>query len=197
MPVRDTGTEQLIKDTAKHVFFAEGRLHATTQDIANAAGVSRTSLHYYFRSKDVLLQKVFTEALSGLSSRLNAVMESEMPFKEKIKKMVDIVLTEAIAYPYQETFLITEMLSGNSNIYEQKEKNHHHTNSFLKQIKAEMDAGNIKAMNPVQFMMNLFSLTTYPLIVRPLQKKMFKLTDKQYNQLMDERKNLICNMIFQ
>jgi hypothetical protein len=60
-----------------------------------------------------------------------------------------------------------------------------------------MDAGNIKAMNPVQFMMNLFSLTTYPLIVRPLQKKMFKLTDKQYNQLMDERKNLICNMIFQ
>jgi AcrR family transcriptional regulator len=122
MPVRDTGTEQLIKDTAKHVFFAEGRLHATTQDIANAAGVSRTSLHYYFRSKDVLLQKVFTEALSGLSSRLNTVMESEMPFKEKIKKMVDIVLTEAIAYPYQETFLITEMLSGNCNIYEQKEK---------------------------------------------------------------------------
>ena len=197
MPVRDTGTEQLIKDTAKHVFFAEGRLHATTQDIANAAGVSRTSLHYYFRSKDVLLQKVFAEALSGLSSRLNTVMESEMPFKEKIKKMVDIVLTEAIAYPYQETFLITEMLSGNSNIYEQKEKSHHHTNSFLKQIKAEMDAGNIKAMNPVQFMMNLFSLTTYPLIVRPLQKKMFKLTDKQYDQLMDERKNLICNMIFQ
>ena len=197
MSVRDTGTEQLIKDTAKHVFFAEGRLHATTQDIANAAGVSRTSLHYYFRSKDVLLQKVFTEALSGLSSRLNSVMESEMPFKEKIKKMVDIVLTEAIAYPYQETFLITEMLSGNCNIYEQKEKSHQHTNSFLKQIKAEMDAGNIKAMNPVQFMMNLFSLTTYPLIVRPLQKKMFKLTDKQYNQLMDERKNLICDMIFQ
>ena len=116
MSVRDTGNEQLIKDTAKRVFFAEGRLHATTQDIANAAGVSRTSLHYYFRSKDVLLQKVFTEALSGLSSRLNTVMESEMPFKEKIKRMVDIILTEAIAYPYQETFLITEMIACNSAV---------------------------------------------------------------------------------
>jgi TetR/AcrR family transcriptional regulator len=196
MATRDTGTEQLIKDTAKRVFFAEGKLHATTQDIADAAGVSRTSLHYYFRSKDILLQEVFNEAFSGLSCRLNSVMESEIPFKEKIGKMVDIVLSEAIAYPYQETFLITEMLAGNTAIYEQKEKNHHYTNSFLKQIKTEMDAGNIKTMNPVHFMMNLFSLTTYPLIVRPLQKRLFKLTDKQYDQLMNERKKLIVEMIF-
>jgi TetR/AcrR family transcriptional regulator len=38
MSTRDTGTEQLIRDTAKHLFFAEGKLHATTQEIADAAG---------------------------------------------------------------------------------------------------------------------------------------------------------------
>jgi TetR/AcrR family transcriptional regulator len=43
MAARDAGTEKLIKDTAKK-FFAEGKLHATTQDIADAAGISRTSL---------------------------------------------------------------------------------------------------------------------------------------------------------
>lgn len=196
MSLRDTGTEKSIKDTAKRVFFAEGKVHATTQEIADAAGVSRTAVHYYFRSKDILLQEVFNEAFSGLCCRLNSVMESNRAFKEKIGKIVDIVLSEAIAYPYQETFLITEMLAGNSAVYAQKEKTHHYTNAFLKQIKAEMDAGNIKTMNPIHFMMNLFSLTTYPLIVRPLQKKLFKLTDKQYDQLMNERKKLIVEIIF-
>jgi len=197
MAARDTGTEKLIKDTAKRVFFAEGKLHATTQDIADAAGISRTSLHYYYRSKDELIKQVFNEAMDTLSSRLNDVMDSGMPFREKIERLVDIILTEAIAYPYQETFVIAEMLSGSTSFYEKKEKSHSHTNAFLKQIKIEMDAGHIKAMNPVQFMMNLFSLTTYPVIVRPLQKRIFKLTDKQYDQLMNERKRLICDLIFQ
>lgn len=197
MSIRDTGTEQWIKDTAKRVFFAEGKLNATTQDIADAAGISRTSLHYYYRSKDELLKQVFHEAMDALSSRLNDIMSSAISFKEKIENMVDAVLTEAIAYPYQETFVIIEMLSDNSSLYEKKAKSHRHTNSFLKEVEAEMDAGHIKIMNPIHFMMNLFSLTTYPLIVRPLQKKLFKLTDKQYDQLMNERKKLICDLIFQ
>jgi TetR/AcrR family transcriptional regulator len=197
MALKDTGTEQLIKNTAKRVFFAEGKLHATTQDIADAAGISRTSLHYYYRSKDELITQVFNEAMDTLSSRLNVVMDSEIAFREKIENMVDVVLTEAIAYPYQETFVITEMLSGSTNFYDKKEKSHRHTKAFLKQIEAEMDAGSIEAMNPVQFMINLFSLTTYPVNVRPLQQEIFKLTDKQYNQLMNERKKLICDLIFQ
>ncbi|TKK66135.1 TetR/AcrR family transcriptional regulator [Ilyomonas limi] len=197
MATRDTGTEQLIKDTAKRIFFAEGKLHATTQDIADAAGISRTSLHYYYRSKDELIKLVFNEAMDALSSRLNDIMESAIPFREKIEHMVDVILTEAIAYPYQETFVITEMLSDSSSFYEKKAKSHRHTNAFLKEVEAEMTVGHVKAMNPVQFMMNLFSLTTYPLIVRPLQKKLFKLTDKQYDHLMNERKKLICDLIFQ
>lgn len=197
MAARDTGTEQLIKDTAKRIFFSEGKLHATTQDIADAAGISRTSLNYYYRSKDELIKQVFDEAMTALSSRLNDVILSGIPFKKKIEHLVDIVLTEAITYPYQETFVITEVLSGSASFYEKNEKSYKHTNAFLKQIEAEMEAGRIKTMNPVQFMMNLFSLTTYPVIVRPLQKKIFKLTDKQYDQLMNERKKLICDLIFQ
>ena len=46
MPVKDCKTEQLIKATAKRIFLTEGKMLATTQDIANAAGVNRTLLHY-------------------------------------------------------------------------------------------------------------------------------------------------------
>ncbi len=195
MATRDTKTEQLIKDTAKRVFFAEGRINATTQDIADAAGVSRTSLHYYFRSKDVLIGQVFNEAMIDLSERLYEVMGSNMPFKDKIKKTIDLFLTETIAYPYRETFLIAEMLSDDSEVYKHKEKGSGHMKAFLKEIEREMDAGTITKMDPFQFMMNIFALSSHPLIMRPLHQKMFELSDRQFDRLMNDRKELICEMV--
>ena len=195
MPIRDTGAEQLIKDTAKHIFFAEGRLHANTQDIADAAGVSRTLLNYYFRTKDVLIEQVFKEAMLALTTRLDAVMASDLPFKQKIENFIDLFLTEANAYPYQETFLITE-INSNACKYTNEVKPHH-IQMFLEQIKTEMEAGNIESMNPIHFVLNLFSLMSYPLIMSPIYKKAFELSNEGYACLINERKKLICKMIFQ
>ncbi|WP_158828581.1 TetR/AcrR family transcriptional regulator [Mucilaginibacter lacusdianchii] len=194
MAARDTGTEQLIKDTAKRVFFAEGRLHATTQDIADAAGVNRTLVNYYFRSKDILIEKVFKEAMQDLSTRLDKVMESDLPFNKKIENFIEVFLTEAVAFPYQETFLVTEMLNDANKCDEKKPQK---IKSFLAQIQAEMDAGNIKQMNPIHFMMNLFSLMVYPLIMSPLYKQLFNLSSNNFNELIQERKKLICETILQ
>ncbi len=47
----DLDTEQLIIDTALKVFFTEGRFKATTQEIADAAGVNRTLINYYQMNK--------------------------------------------------------------------------------------------------------------------------------------------------
>jgi TetR/AcrR family transcriptional regulator len=194
MATRDTGTEKLIKDTAKRVFFAEGRLHATTQDIADAAGVNRTLVNYYFRSIDVLIGQVYKEAMQELTKRLDDVMVSDLPFKKKIENFIEVFLTEAVAFPYQETFLVTEMLSNTAKFDESKPQK---INSFLKQIQAEMDAGHIKPMNPIHFMMNLFSLMVYPLIMGPLYKQLFNLNSASYTELIQERKQLICEMILQ
>jgi len=193
MAIKDKGTEQLIKDTAKRIFFAEGKLHSTTQDIANAAGVSRTLLHYYFRSKDQLIKIVFKDAMDELGSRLDNVMDADRPFKEKVENLIDVFVTEAMAFPYQETFLITEINSADSAIY--NEYKTAKMKSFLKQIESEMAAGNIETMNPIHFMMNLFSLMAYPLIMAPLYKQFFKLSDKGFKNLIAERKQLILKMI--
>lgn len=194
MAARDTGTEQLIKDTAKRVFFAEGKLHATTQDIADAAGVNRTLVNYYFRSKDILIERVFKEAMHDLSKRLDQVMESDLPFKKKIENFIEVFLTEAILFPYQETFLVTEMINDSCRFHDDNKPQK--VKKFLLQIEAEMEAGNIKPMNPVHFLINLFSLMVYPLIMSPLYKEIFGLNDASYKDLINERKKLICEMIF-
>jgi TetR/AcrR family transcriptional regulator len=195
MPAKDTGTEQLIKNTAKRVFFTEGKLHATTQDIANAAGVNRAALHYYFRTRDQLIAVVFNESMQELSLRLGTVMEAEMPFKEKTQQLIDVFMSEMQAYPYQETFLITEINTAGHNLV--AGINDGPVNVFLKEIETEMQAGNIQVMNPKHFLMNLFSLLSYPLIMAPLYRQFFGMNQPDFDTLIAERRQLIYKMMFQ
>jgi len=194
MPVKDTGTEKLIKETAKRIFFAEGKLHATTQDIADAAGVNRASLHYYFRSRDQLVATVFKEAMQALSSRLGNIMASSKPFKNKVEELIDVFLAEMVAYPYQETFMITEINTTGYQLI--ADINVNPTKAFLAEIAKEMEKGTISQMNPAHFLMNLFSLLSYPLIMAPLYRQLLQQTGTSFDQLISERKEVICRMIF-
>lgn len=194
MTSRDTGTEQLIKDTAKRLFFAEGKLHATTQEIADAAGVNRTLVNYYFRSRDALFDQVFNEAQESLVKLIDEVIESDMPFKQKIENLISVFLKEAMQFPYRELFIITEM--NRHDVINGKKARVKTVNAFLEQIKMEMDKGTIKAMNPRHFTMNLFALMAYPLVTAPLHKILFGMNDADYSALMEERKKLIFEIIF-
>lgn len=194
MPIKNTGTEQLIKDTAKRLLFAEGKLHATTQEIADAAGVNRTALHYYFRSRDQLIAAVFQDAMQGLSQRLDECMLSEISFREKTANIIAVFLKDMMAFPYQETFLITEINTFGkkliTNIQSEPVK------SYLKEASDEMEKGAIDKMDPIHFLMNLFSLMSYPLIMAPLYKKLFRVSEKEFQRLISERERLIMNMLF-
>lgn len=194
MTSRDTGTEQLIKDTAKHLFFAEGKLHATTQEIADAAGVNRTLVNYYFRSRDALFDQVFNEAQEALVSMIDEVMESDMPFRKKIENLISVFLKEAMRFPYREIFVITEM--NRNDVINAKKARAEKVNTFLEEVQQEMDKGNIKRMNPRHFIMNLFSLMAYPLVTAPLNKILFGMNDEEYTALLEERKQLIFEIIF-
>lgn len=194
MAQRDTGTEQLIKDTAKKIFFSEGKLHATTQDIADAAGVNRTLLNYYFRSRDILFEQVATEARAEMHAELDSVFSAEIEFKEKVQQLITVFMDQAMKFPYREVYIVTELNRTEKTVPEEKKNR---IKQFLKEISAEMDQGKIKKMDPRQFAMNLFALMAYPLITNCLNKSLYSLSDAEYLKLMKERKKLIFEMIYQ
>ncbi|HWK08391.1 MAG TPA: TetR/AcrR family transcriptional regulator [Puia sp.] len=194
MAIRDTGTEQLIKDTAKRIFFAEGKLNATTQDIADAAGMSRTLVNYYFRSKDILFEQVLKEGMEDMRVRLDKELMTDLPFKKKVEKFIDIFYTELTAYPYKEAFMISE-INSHGWVTPPKERSIPLQN-FLKEIQTAIDDGLVKKMKPVNFIINLFSLMAYPLLTRPLFKWVFDLNAPQYEKLLTERKKMIVDLLF-
>lgn len=194
MPAKDTGTEQLLKTTAKRIFFTEGKLHATTQDIANAAGVNRAALHYYFRTRDQLIAEVFKESMMDLSIRLGTVMGSAKPLKKKVEELIDVFMNEMSVYPYQETFMVTEINTAGQELVFGIEEGP--VDKFLKEIENEMQAGVIEQMDPKHFLMNLISLLSYPLIMAPLYRQFFKMDKPTFERLIAERKQLIFKMMF-
>lgn len=194
MAQRDTGTEQLIKDTAKRIFFSEGKLHATTQDIADAAGVNRTLLNYYFRTRDILFEQVATEARAEMSLLIETIFIAQIIFKEKLQLLIDVFMDQAMQFPYREMYVVTELNRSDKGIPEEKKTK---VKIFLKEINEEMVKGNIKKMDPRQFCMNLFSLMAYPLITTCLNKSLYGVNDAEYAKLMLERKKLIFEMVYQ
>lgn len=194
MAIKDNGTEQLIKDTAKRIFFSDGKLHATTQDIADAAGVNRTLLNYYFRSKDILFEQVATEARAEMSEVLDNIFSAGLEFKDKLHQLINVFMEQAMQFPYREMYVVTELNRTTRSVPEEKKIK---VKAFLKEISAEMDKGKIKKMDPRQFCMNLFALMAYPLITNGLNKSLYNMNDAEYLKLMKDRKKLIFEMIYQ
>jgi AcrR family transcriptional regulator len=69
-------TQRLIKEKAKILFFQKGFLDATTQEIADEAGVNRALIHYYFRSREQLLQTLLDETLQEKRDKIRAILTS-------------------------------------------------------------------------------------------------------------------------
>ena len=198
MSVNKSDTENHIKETAKKMFFKEGRYDATTQDIADAAGVNRTLLHYYFRSRDILLEKVLLEGQIEFKQKMSEKLVKEESFRERISRFIDAWMEHTAEYPYLESYLVTKVYSESfvENLSKGQKDDPQEIAQFFAEIDVEMAAGRIIRMEPIQFLLNMISMVSYPLIMRPLLEKSLALNKAEYNKIMKDRKSAIMSSLF-
>ncbi len=188
-------TEELIKETAKRMFFAEGKFHATTQEIADEAKVNRTLINYYFRSRNNLIDIIFDEAKMVSYDKSRAILDRESDVKDMIGEFIEDSLTTAIQYPYLETYIVKQMNKKDTCIFERNDMGEV-TKFFLNRLEEEMEKGTIEKMEPIQFLLNMISLVNFPLAVRPLLQQNLNINDKEYKRILSERKEIILNTLF-
>jgi TetR/AcrR family transcriptional regulator len=192
--VTDQDTEKLIKDTAKRLFFGEGRFNATTQEIADAAGVNRTLINYYFRSRDKLFETVFEDAQKQEQELTEQIVFSDLPLREKISRHLDSCFEQAKQYPYLEIYMVTQMNQG--CVYKDREKMGTLLDKFYLEIALEMEKGTIAKMRPEHFALNFISLMSFPISMRPLLQETMGMTKEYYDVLLEERKEIVLNTLF-
>ncbi len=79
-----------ILDAALREFAQEGLAGARTEAIARAAGVNKALLYYYYDDKESLYGAVLDKVFSGLAEKVNAVLDRDLPPREKVLAWVGV-----------------------------------------------------------------------------------------------------------
>lgn len=192
-----TETENLIKETAKRVFFSKGHINASTKEIAKEAGVNRALIHYYFRSRDFLFNMVLEEAMRNVTGKMTAILGSDLDLRSKVKGFIDIFIQEMAEFPYLETFMVTEIAKNPEKMSELHPKNADQVRALLdQQIEGEIAAGRLSAITTDHFIVNLMSLCNYPLIAKPVIQTIFGYDENAYKKFLVDRRKVVYKAIF-
>ncbi len=189
-------TEEQIFEAAERVFQRDGYAGARMQDIADEAGINKSMLHYYYRSKEKLFQKVFQEGMRQFFPVIFNVLSSDLALIPKIEALVEAYYTKFEEKPHLPSFIIHEMNQHPDRFKEfMKTTSFRIPEQFIKQIQAEMEAGTMRRMDVREFLINTIGLCVFPLVARPMIEVVLGINDEQFGMFLEKRKKELPKFI--
>jgi len=79
---------QTIQEATMRVISRKGMAAATMQEIAEEAGVAKGTIYLYFRDRDELVEKTFESAMAQLMAQIDAALDADVPFEQKIREVI-------------------------------------------------------------------------------------------------------------
>ncbi len=193
---KQKNTEELILNAAKKLFISHGLEKTKMQQIADEAGINKALLHYYFRSKDKLFEAILEDVFSEIAPILQSFFGEKIPFLEKIGYFVETYIDLIKKNPFLPEFIFNELNRSPKRMINIMISVGVNPQIILDQMKQEVTNGSIKDFDPKQLLVNILSLTIFPLIAKPiLMGIMFENDDKLFNQFIEERKTHIKDFI--
>ena len=189
----DNKTEQKIIEAAEVVFHEKGFDGARMQEIADKASINKGLLHYYFKSKDALFDAIFNMALKKMSGSINSILKMDISLEEKINLIIDSYMNLLLRNSSLPRFVITELNKDSDRFikkYLSGEINNVFAN-FINSVQKEIDAGKIKPINPKHLFMNMISMILFPFIGKPMIQVLIGVDNKEFNKLIQERREHI------
>ncbi len=193
---KNQDTEGQILEAAKTEFEKKGMDGARMQEIADKAGINKAMLHYYYRSKQLLFEAVFSNAFALLAPQLNKVLNDDSPIEEKIKNFTGNYISFMAKHPYLPNFIIQE-LNRNPKFIDtiRKSAAFPTLDKFKAQVAAEVEAGILKPIDGEQLFVNIMALNIFPFMASPLIKGFLNTDDKGFKRLMNKRKTAVSEFI--
>lgn len=112
LAANDVATTERLLEAAQAEFGRIGFDAARLEDIARAAGISRPSLLYHFRSKDELYAAAVNESFARLGAALTGAIEMEGDFRTRFDAVVERYLAFIDGNPELVRLILRELLDG-------------------------------------------------------------------------------------
>lgn len=166
-------TESRILQAAEREFFEKGYAGARTASIAEAAGVTHAMLHYYFRTKDKLFERIVSEKISILGNIIiSAIGDEDLTLEDRIRQGIERHFDFIAANRDLPKFIVNEVLNRPDTIDMMKRNAQNIVNNLLNSLQQEIDTyaakGLCRQVNARMLLIDIVSLNVFPFMAAPI-----------------------------
>ncbi|MDD4384495.1 MAG: TetR/AcrR family transcriptional regulator [Bacteroidales bacterium] len=197
MTEKDKQTEEKIFEAATAVFIEKGMDGARMQEIADRAGINKSLLHYYYRSKDKLFNAVFEAIIRLLFQKFAPVLDEKLTLEEKIR----FFLREHISFlqqnPRLAPFVLNEINRNPEIVKKFIEKLDFITlwNTLKTQHQEEFLKYNITRESIPQLITSILALSVFPFAARTLIASIFETNEFSFDDYIEQRKEYAADFV--
>lgn len=178
-------TEEKILLAAEQIFLKHGYDGSRMQAIADLAEINKAMLHYYFRSKDLLFERIFKEKFSRFFPEIEETFQLDMNFVDKLCIFAEKYIDFLIQNPYLPLFVLNSI---NKNPDFSKNLPLKMPQLLLQNYLEDIDKGICKMHNPAQILVTVLGICAFPFLAKPMMTLLLGASDEDFFELMHQRK---------
>lgn len=184
--------EQRILAAAEELFLEKGFSLTSTTAIAKKVGCTQALIHYYFRTKEKLVETIFQRKIMLFLSAFTKIDEESQSFEERLRRKIEshfdilmanprlpfLILNEIAENPKRSPFVKNLVKSLPKEIFER----------FAAELAGEIAAGRIRKMEPADIVITLVSLNAMLFAARPILMAVFDMDEARIREMTLHRR---------
>ena len=197
MTENDKQTEEKIFEAATEVFLEKGLDGSRMQDIASHAGINKSLLHYYYRTKDQLFNNVFEMISRKMLKKFAPVFDTNLTLEEKIRFFFREHITFLQENPRLPGFILNEINRNPARIKKilANIEIDDLWNTFLEQHSNELEKYNITKESIPQLMTSIAAISVFPFAARGIIEAILSKAGIDFNSYIEERKVFAADFV--
>ncbi|WP_195460287.1 TetR/AcrR family transcriptional regulator [Alistipes sp. D31t1_170403_E11] len=165
--------EQAILEAAEREFLAKGFDGARTISIARAAGVTHAMLHYYFRTKENIFERILDEKMRLMGELVMTTFgRPGLPLLERLRDGVARHFDFIVVNPDLPRFIVNEVFARPERHEVMRQRLRKIMDDLLSGMQSQLDEsaarGETEPMDARMLMLDIISLNVFIFIAYPI-----------------------------
>ncbi len=165
--------EQAILEAAEREFLAKGFDGARTISIARAAGVTHAMLHYYFRTKENIFERILDEKMRLMGELVMTTFgRPGLPLLERLRDGIARHFDFIVVNPDLPRFIVNEVFARPERHEVMRQRLRKIMDDLLSGMQSQLDEsaarGETEPMDARMLMLDIISLNVFGFIAYPI-----------------------------
>ena len=197
MTEKDKLTEEKIFESATEVFIEKGMDGARMKEIADHAGINKSLLHYYYRTKEHLFNTVFEKIAGQMFKKFAPVFDENLSLEDKIRFFFREHIEFLNKNPRLPGFILNELHRNPARIKRiiQGIDINKLWSALEAQHKKEFEHYNITRDKIPQLMTSIAAMSVFPFIAKPVVSSIMEKMGYDFNEYIEERKEYAADFV--